>query len=249
MQPPLHQPSDGQLSADQQRPPPVGQAHDPECGGPEAARAPDVPLPRGDAATKGVALDIETTGLEPDCALTCVCTWDGHIGRTWFFRSDDEAERSRTEIVRIFDEAPLLFAFNGAHFDLPVLARCLGCAEGPWMAKLVDPLYAARGLLGRDMSQDLNSFLELNGLPTKSGTGAHAVELARAGEWDALGSYCMDDTRLTFDAIAARGLWNADPRVRFDPWHSKQMFIRESGRTGQPNPLAMTEVRPQSTAQ
>jgi hypothetical protein len=163
-----------------------------------------------------------------------VCTYDGHTGRTWFFRDPAEADASRAEIRAVLDAAPLLLAFNGAHFDLPVLARCLG---GPaallldaWMAKLVDPLYAARAILGPTMAQNLNAFLELNGLPCKSGSGAHAVELARAGEWDALGSYCMDDTRLTFEAVAApRGVWNAECRIRFDPWHPNQVFIRDEG--------------------
>ncbi len=162
-----------------------------------------------------------------------MCTYDGRTGRTWFFRDRVEADASRAEIRAALDAAPLLLAFNGAHFDLPVLARCLGGGApllGAWMAKLVDPLYAARALLGPAMmSQNLNAFLELNGLPCKSGSGAHAVELARAGEWAALGSYCMDDTRLTFEAVAARGVWNAECRVRFDPWHPNQVFIRDEG--------------------
>lgn len=174
-----------------------------------------------------LALDIETTGLERDCALTCVCTWDGRAGRTWFFRDAAECAVSRQELIQALDAAPLLLAFNGAGFDLPVLARCLTAPVGPWMAKLVDPLYAARGVLG--MPQDLNSFLALNGLPSKSGSGAHAVELARNGEWGALAAYCMDDTRLTYDATLA-GVWNAECRIRFAPWHdSHQMFIRKEG--------------------
>ncbi len=171
------------------------------------------------------ALDIETTGVEDDCALTCACTWDGELGRTWFFRTPAEFDESRAEIVDRLEEARHVLAFGGARFDLPVLARCFGigsAALGRWMRKLVDPLYAAPTVLGAGSGQKLDEFLQRNGMPGKSGSGAHAVELARDGKWDELGSYCLDDARLTYEAIMARGWW-ADG-VRYDPWCERGVF-------------------------
>ena len=172
-----------------------------------------------------IAIDVETTGTDPACQLTCVCAWDGRSGLTWYFRDADERERSKAEISFALDGAPLLLAYNGAHFDLPVIARCLGLEDrlGGWMRKLVDPLYAARALQ-RSTVQKLSLFLELNALPSKSGSGELAVIMAREGRWAELGSYCMDDTRLTFDAISYGKRWTAE--LRFDPWHcADRIFI------------------------
>ena len=173
-----------------------------------------------------VAIDIETTGLGSDCALTCVCTYDGRTGSTWFFPPTLLPEQflsNRYQILKCLADARHILAFNGAGFDLPVLARCLDAPVGPWMAKLVDPLYAARALW--HAGQRLDDFLALNGLPLKTGTGAHAVELARDGRWVELGEYCMTDTRLTYDVIRARGWWAPD--VRYDPWGEAHVFALE----------------------
>jgi hypothetical protein len=91
-------------------------------------------------------------------------------------------------------------AFNGAWFDIPVLQRWLGLGHevaGRWMAKLVDPHYAARGLLGTWACARLAVVLELNGLESKSGSGAEAARMARDGRWDELEAYCAQDARVT----------------------------------------------------
>ena len=156
--------------------------------------------------------------------LTCVCAWDGTQGHTWFFRTNDEFEQSKKHILQILHSTPLIYAFNGAHFDLPVLGRCLGEPIGQWMAKLVDPLYAARSILGSGGTMPLSTFLSLNSLPSKSGSGAHAVELALQGRWEDLGHYCMDDTRLTYEAIA-RGAWSNS--LRYSPWKRNRIFTTQ----------------------
>lgn len=170
-----------------------------------------------------LAIDIETTGLEPDCALTCVCVYDGRQGRTWLFPPtirQDEYLSHASQIARCLEGASHILAFNGAGFDLPVLARCVRVPVGPWMSKLVDPLYAARAFWRT--GQRLDDFLALNGMPLKTGTGAHAVQLAREGRWQELGDYCMEDTRLTYNVIRARGWWA--PGVRYDPWAADRVF-------------------------
>lgn len=47
------------------------------------------------------------------------------------------------------------------------------------------------------MTFPLRDLLDLNGLPGKTGSGADAVGLARAGDWARLGEYCLNDTRVT----------------------------------------------------
>ena len=161
----------------------------------EAAGAQDVPLP-GEEAAGPVGLDIETTGLELDSTVTCVCI----VGkeRSWAWTAS--RTRNRDEIVAVLDAAPLILAFNGAWFDIPMLQRWLGLGNdvvGRWMAKLVDPHYAARGLLGTRACAKLSIILELNSLPCKTASGAEAMHMARDGRWDELESYCMQDARVT----------------------------------------------------
>lgn len=49
----------------------------------------------------------------------------------------------------------------------------------------------------------LNKLLAANGVESKTGTGADAVRLAKAGKWDELAAYCRQDTikthAITFD--------------------------------------------------
>ncbi len=47
------------------------------------------------------------------------------------------------------------------------------------------------------MTFPLRALLELNGLPGKTGSGADAIQLARDGNWESLGEYCLNDTRVT----------------------------------------------------
>ena len=145
------------------------------------------------------ALDIETDGLGPDCRVTCVCVWDGTRGQSWV----GDVTRHREEIEATLGAASQIWAFNGAHFDLPVLARCLHSEhEGAWQRKLVDPLLSARALFGTGACVKLATLLELNNLESKSASGAEAVAMAREGRWSELEAYCMQDTRLTYELMA-----------------------------------------------
>jgi hypothetical protein len=113
-------------------------------------------------------------------------------------------EETREEVKNQLDWANVLYAFNGATFDLPVMQRFFGYSDddvGRWMAKLVDPLYAARGLLGFEACAKLAVILELNGLPPKCGSGSNALDLARDGRWDELAEYCVGDAKLTWELL------------------------------------------------
>lgn len=161
------------------------------------------------------ALDIETDGLGPDCRVTCVCVWDGRRG--WAWTGDVAAHRAAIEAV--LGAASEIWAFNGAHFDLPVLARCLGSDQGPWQRKLVDPLLSARALFGTGACCKLATLLELNGLESKSASGAEAVVMAREGRWRELEDYCMQDTRLTFELMQLEAVrWPGGLVLRGGRW-------------------------------
>lgn len=153
--------------------------------------------------TNGVALDIETTGLGPADTITCVAVCAGDWWLVWTVESDDLWSTS-SHIKEILDAAPLIYAYNGATFDIPFMQRCFGYSDetvGRWMAKLVDPLYAARAVLGCEACPKLAEVLALNGLEPKTASGADAIVMAREGRWKELVDYCVKDTALTRELL------------------------------------------------
>lgn len=150
-----------------------------------------------------VAFDIETRGLNPlvPDAVTCVCFHDGlGLSETHLFKATDPEEdlRTRERVLARLDSAPRLCAFNGVRFDIPFLCKAWGISSdraGEWVRKTVDVFEACKLGVGRTFG--LNRLLEINGMESKTGTGRDAIRLAEAGEWDKLGAYCMQDTRLT----------------------------------------------------
>jgi hypothetical protein len=144
-----------------------------------------------------LAFDLETTGLsfERD-EIMCASAYDPDRGlaRAFLFARGDSPE----EFMRLLDEAERLCCFNGVRFDIPFIrARWSPAPERveAWRRKSHDVYEACRLCLGVTFS--LNALLLLNGLESKSGSGLKAVELARSGQFDALGAYCLDDARLT----------------------------------------------------
>jgi hypothetical protein len=162
-----------------------------------------------------LAVDIETTGLDPRVDdVTCACVYDaeGGVARSFVFGRDGAA--AREEFLGLLDAAPRLCAFNGVRFDLPFLARRWGLAPervGAWVRKLVDPFEASKLALNRTFS--LDRLLAANGLGGKTGSGLHAVTLAREGRWDELADYCMHDTRMTHAAAALPALLLPEARA------------------------------------
>ena len=147
-----------------------------------------------------LAFDIETTGLREADAVTCVCAYDPDRG-VHYRESTPSGARSE-RFLALLDEAPLLCAFNGVRFDLPFLAkrwRIEPQRVGAWVEKLVDPYEACKLALQSTFS--LDRLLHANGLESKTGNGAEAVCMARAGQWERLEDYCMKDTVLTHQII------------------------------------------------
>ena len=156
-----------------------------------------------------LAFDIETTGLDPSrCHVTAACIYGtdrhGHLlQETFLFKGiasrPPEDLHAAERFMSLLDASQRLCAFNGIRFDIPFLLTAWGIppprAEA-WVLKTFDIFEACKLAINTTFS--LNTLLAANGLESKSGTGSHAITLATTGQWDELGAYCMQDTRLTF---------------------------------------------------
>ncbi len=170
-----------------------------------------------------LAIDIETTGLNPQenplnplaPPVTAVSLYSTCPSKqkTFIFKSSandptadlDEEERMREEIFARLDEAPRLCAFNGIRFDIPFLKTAWNIPNErveAWILKTFDVFEACKIALNRTFP--LKKLLAANGMESKTGTGLGAIQLAQTFQWEALGDYCMQDTRLTFLASAQR---------------------------------------------
>jgi hypothetical protein len=181
------------------------------------------------AAFGMVAFDIETTGLDPHRhQVTAACLYgamDGqrpgqqvlrddatpgtHVMRTFVFTNEDpEADRAlREEFMAHLDSARSLCAFNGIRFDIPFLMTAWGVPHArieSWVVKTFDVFEACK--LGLNSTFSLDRLLAANSLESKSGSGLHAIHLAKTGQWEALGSYCMQDTRMTYLVSSQRAI-------------------------------------------
>ena len=156
--------------------------------------------------------------------ITCVCVCGEDWERVWVKEIEVAA------VVSVLNRASRIYAWNGAHFDLPFMQRVWKLSDtqvGLWMSKLVDPLYVASGLV--NMWEKLQSVLERNGLAGKCGTGAEAVQLARDGKWDELGKYCLVDTRQTYLLLANRDSILYNDRITFILRPQVQIVLDSSG--------------------
>lgn len=170
-----------------------------------------------------VALDIETTGLQLTDKVTCVALCSEDDAWSWVLCECTLCTKDNiaSSIQQILDDADTIYAFNGASFDIPFMARYFGYTDaqvGRWMLKLVDPLYAARALLGYDACVKLDAVLKLNGLPAKISSGGNAITMFNNKQWKELEAYCVDDARLTF-ALLSRDIVLWSQQLYFDPKH------------------------------
>ena len=153
---------------------------------------------------KLVAFDIETLGLldeEPLPEITCVCLHDGERDYAFRIWQLPDAERAaHVEAVQaLLDAADRILGYNAVLFDLEFLRRAWGVPQArmlAWVLKCVDPFLHVRDVLACPCR--FQCLLDLNGLSSKTGSGSSAIALARAGAWDALLAYCVQDARLTY---------------------------------------------------
>ena len=153
-----------------------------------------------------LAFDLETTGLDPMVdSITCACAYDPDAGvnSTFFFRDVDGD--TPEAFFALLDRAPRLCAFNGACFDIPFMQARYGIPDarvGAWVLKLCDLYETCRLAFGSGFT--LNALLAANALESKTGSGGDAVVLAREGQWDKLGEYCLQDAIKTH-TVSSRG--------------------------------------------
>jgi len=109
-----------------------------------------------------------------------------------FLTFREERFEALTELLRGADE---VVGFNLIGFDWPVLAAELG----DWVNDLptLDLMVEAQKALGRRVSLDALAQATLGG--GKSGSGLDALEFYRAGDWERLERYCLEDVKLTRD--------------------------------------------------
>ncbi len=149
-----------------------------------------------------VAFDIETTGLDPRShAVTAACVFGDGAEETFLFKGENEDvdKEAKERFLAVLDAAPRLCAFNGIRFDIPFLHTAWGLSTervGAWVLKTIDVYEACK--LGLNTTFSLDKLLYVNGMEGKSGSGLHAIALAKTKQWDALGAYCMQDTRMTY---------------------------------------------------
>jgi hypothetical protein len=169
-----------------------------------------------------LAFDIETTGLDRErCEVTVVCTEDFHTGerRAYEFgrvaageACGPERQKLTLELVKAFDAAQSLCAFNGVRFDVPFLYKALRLSEATvagWLVKTTDILEACRlEVFGPRHTFGLNLLCEHNGVRMKSGSGCEAVRMAAQGRWQELLDYCADDVRILCDLYRRKELKN-----------------------------------------
>lgn len=102
-----------------------------------------------------------------------------------------EKELHRFENVLI--DCPLIIGFNIRKFDFPVLQRYfkLDTAKLP----MLDLMEDITNRLGHRVSLDSVAKATLN--VGKTGHGLDAIDFFKAGEWDKLKSYCLNDVKIT----------------------------------------------------
>lgn len=154
-----------------------------------------------------LAFDLETTGVSLQLdRITCAAVYDpdARLERVFFFDASTASSLPAgpddpEDFMALLDGADRLCSFNGAGFDLPFIQAKLGASEERvrgWRLKLHDVFVACKWGLGVTFS--LGLLLERNGIAEgKTGSGREAVALFYEGKLDALGAYCLQDTRVT----------------------------------------------------
>jgi hypothetical protein len=160
-----------------------------------------------------LAFDIETLGINKHMdKITVISLYDPEANIARVLRFIDLNEDGDVvycdkyldtvkELVGYLDNAKHLCAFNGISFDIPFIQIQFKISNEKvqsWVLKTYDILETCRRGFGRTFK--LDTVLALNGVGDgKTGSGLKAVEQAKAGDFDELCKYCLDDSRLTHE--------------------------------------------------
>lgn len=153
--------------------------------------------PHTDANTlRKVVFDIETSNVfqdvgsgDPaalDLAMVCV-----HDSQSDAYTSYTQAQLG--ELWPIIEHADLLIGYNSDHFDIPLLNKYYPGDLA--QIKSVDLLIEVKKALGRRLKLDTIAEATLGA--RKTADGLTALRWWRAGEYDKVRQYCMEDVRIT----------------------------------------------------
>ena len=114
----------------------------------------------------------------------------------------DEAEQGHDPfelLLQWFDDAEAIVAYNGLHFDFPLLRKHYKGAHRvqryfSHRCKTLDPCKTIQS--STDVWIKLDKLLKANGLETKSANGLEAIDWWHAGQRMKLRSYCMKDVEV-----------------------------------------------------
>lgn len=180
------------------------------------------PAPAYDGAQRGVE-EFRNVQCTVACAIVMQSstTLDGAREITcWRDVAPQKGANPFKELFDAFDEADVILAYNSFDFDFPLLWKHYGAkAKRRYFEhrlKSVDIFSRLRAATNR--WPKLADLLSDNGLSSKTGSGANAINLWEAGQRDELESYCMADVKLT----AQLGLL---PRMRMaDLWVPQHVY-------------------------
>ena len=154
---------------------------------------------------KFLCFDIETTGLDAKRdEVTMICTEDLVTAERKSYKfgeamgDDVSAVKALvSQVIKDFDEADGLCAFNGIRFDLPFMQQALEIHDDVitrWVLKTVDPLEYLR--LSGHCTSSLDKICIHNNIVSKSSTGLRAIQMAHDGLWAELEEYCQQDVSI-----------------------------------------------------
>ena len=135
---------------------------------------------------------------------------------TLVFNQGDDPEAFMT----LLDQADRLCSFNGVRFDIPFIQACFKASNSrvsAWRRKLHDIFEGCK--LSLDITFPLSALLKKNNLAGKNGNGADAILLAKNQEWDKLGGYCINDTKMTHAVSSLQAIWIPGPHGLFMNFH------------------------------
>jgi len=193
-----------------------------------------------------LAWDIETTGFSGERDFVTVAALydgstetvfrfvrlinEGTVNQKLVYKEAGEFAKVVEEFCSMLDAAPMLATFNGVRFDIRFVQSALKIPEERvmrWLLKTFD-VFDICFVVGRTFA--LNLLLDINGFPSKTGSGDVAVKQAHNGQWADLESYCLDDAILTHKvsmmpriALPEGYAWRKKHNVTYDT--SKILFL------------------------
>tara|TARA_X000001036_G_C20651948_1_gene795404 strand:- start:1050 stop:1760 length:711 start_codon:yes stop_codon:yes gene_type:complete len=136
--------------------------------------------------------------LELDAAACASAAPDEALARArarhWWRDVARPGEDPFEDLLRSFDSALVIVAFNGLDFDFGVLKKHYHGDSARYLrhrCKCLDSFATIRACTG--IWAKLDTLLKANKLITKSGDGLEAIVMWNAGRRDALRSYCAQD--------------------------------------------------------